>query len=332
VNLAITDQTVVVTQITVTQIIPDTAGLYCNKQPELILNGGFDDASHWTCDAVWTIAEGVATHTGDWGFIHESGICVIGRTYRIKFDQNMSSVFITNGATQLILVQGLGHKDFTFVADGNWLGFATSDDGSIDNVSVERGDAGLEPIISIATILIPSLGTLSLTGVQPLAVQGIFITPAQAALAIANLQPSQEVSIVPTQAVLTLSGQDGRVVEGFIVIPSTGSLIITGTGEQEVEGIFIVPGLGVLAITGLSANTEIVLGATQIDIIPSLGTISIDGKKVNVDVITTIPIYHSLIGEPFLEEELRREALQKQLKREDEEILAIALKFLELVE
>jgi uncharacterized protein with GYD domain len=109
---------------------------------ELVVNGDFGADSDWTKGTGWTIANGVATHTGaSAGYLQPSATLVAGKSYSINLE-------ITSYSDGFLQVYGssysgtafssVGQHSMTFVADNNYVRFRSTGTMSVDSISVKE--------------------------------------------------------------------------------------------------------------------------------------------------------------------------------------------------
>ena len=146
---------------TVTEIITDgsnsTSGAVSKGEyvldgtGELVTNGTFNSDTDWDKGSGWTIAEGVATHSGNASrFYQIYSDFIVGTEYVLKADLLSASAF-TNEAMQIrsadnntayntLVFDSTGTKYLKFTAQAETLSIAFygTADISIDNISVKR--------------------------------------------------------------------------------------------------------------------------------------------------------------------------------------------------
>ena len=136
-------------------------------ESERVLNGTFDNTSHWTLTdngngsgTTWVIVGGKASRASSGGsndWILQPNLLIVGKTYQVTFDlvATAGHVIVNSQASAQQFTTTDTHTD-TFVASITTFQFMASDTfrGSIDNVSLKE----------IKTNQIPSLYFNSVTG------------------------------------------------------------------------------------------------------------------------------------------------------------------------
>ena len=110
---------------------------------ELVTNGSFDADIDWYKTAGWTIANGVATHTGTQSLIGQVNILTIGKTYKISFDLSNA-----DGSNYVRLLTSQYPNGANYTSDGTITVYTTTNitplyiygvgNITIDNVSVKE--------------------------------------------------------------------------------------------------------------------------------------------------------------------------------------------------
>jgi len=113
--------------------------------PELVVNGGFDDATGWNVEGESSISggEGRILSTGAYSILAQTvSPLTVGKTYRITYNVvSTDGVNLTNNASTITWeTDTTGEKEQVFVASDDQVNFKriAACDITLDNVSVKE--------------------------------------------------------------------------------------------------------------------------------------------------------------------------------------------------
>ncbi|MEK9894952.1 MAG: hypothetical protein VW518_00815, partial [Burkholderiaceae bacterium] len=106
--------------------------------------------------------------------------------------------------------------------------------------------------IRFATVITPSVGSLTLTGQTPVLARSYTITPSVGSLTLTGSAPTVTLDTgrVPTEGSLTLTGDTPVLSAGTARTPTTGSLTLTGNQPTLTRVFVITPSVGSASLTG----------------------------------------------------------------------------------
>lgn len=105
----------------------------------LVTNGTFDTDTDWTVQSGWSIANGIATHSGSGTYLYQDMNLVNGTTYNISCTVLSGSITIeTNVGSLVTVTAGSFQKTFVYTGNNDILYFYAANDASIDNIVVRQ--------------------------------------------------------------------------------------------------------------------------------------------------------------------------------------------------
>lgn len=187
------------------------------------------------------------------------------------------------------------NDDFSLVDNANNEALAYVASGSMptdDILGATRDstpDAGAFEVVTgggSGTDVLPTAGTISLTGAQPTVTANVDVAPIAGTISLSGSQPTVSADVVasPTAGTVTLVGSTPAVVADVVATPTAGTITLTGAQPIVSADVLVSPTAGTIALVGQQPE---VTGGTLVS--PTPGSITLSGSQplVEADVLVS---------------------------------------------